>query len=81
MDGKSQKVIEAFHLMWDFFPEPVGLIAKNRTVLAINRAAENVETGRAPSLQETPTTKTNDMSKKYKIHKSARAASPRRRDK
>jgi hypothetical protein len=25
----DQKIIEAFHLMWDFFPEPVRLIEKN----------------------------------------------------
>jgi hypothetical protein len=36
----DQKIIEAFHLMWDFFPEPVRLIEKNRTVLAVNRVAE-----------------------------------------
>jgi hypothetical protein len=36
----DQKVIEAFHLMCDSFPEPVMLIEKNRTILAINRAAE-----------------------------------------
>jgi hypothetical protein len=36
----DQKIIEAFHLMWDFFPEPVRLIERNRTVLAVNRIAE-----------------------------------------
>jgi hypothetical protein len=36
----EQKIIEAFHLMWDFFPEPVRLIERNRTVLAVNKAAE-----------------------------------------
>jgi hypothetical protein len=56
-DDKSRKVIEAFHLMWDFFPEPVRLIAKNRTVLAINRAAEkggfqlNVKCSSMPPLE------------------------------
>jgi hypothetical protein len=29
----DQKIIEAFHLMRDFFPEPVRLIERNRTVV------------------------------------------------
>lgn len=30
----EQKIIEAFHLMWDHFPEPVVLIKKNRQIYA-----------------------------------------------
>lgn len=35
----EQKIIEAFHLMWDHFPEPVLLIKKNRQIYAANRKA------------------------------------------
>jgi len=30
------KVIEAFHLMWGKFPEPVMLVHKSREILAVN---------------------------------------------
>ena len=33
-----QNVIDAFHLMWNGFPEPVMLTHKSFKVLAINRA-------------------------------------------
>jgi hypothetical protein len=36
----EQKIIEAFYLMWNFFPEPIMPVEKNRTILAVNRAAE-----------------------------------------
>ena len=36
----DQKIIDAFHLMWDSFPEPVRLIEKSRTILAVNKASE-----------------------------------------
>ena len=34
------KLIEAFHFMWDKFPEVVMLIHKNRTIIATNKAGE-----------------------------------------
>ena len=37
-----QNVIDAFHMMWDTFPERARLIHKDRTVLAVNRAAEKI---------------------------------------
>jgi hypothetical protein len=36
----DQKIIEAFYLTWNSFPEPVMLVERNRTILALNRAAE-----------------------------------------
>jgi hypothetical protein len=36
----EQNLINAFHLMWDNFPEPVILIHKDRTIVAINKACE-----------------------------------------
>lgn len=33
----DEQIIDAFHSMWDMFPEPVLLIKKNRDVIAINR--------------------------------------------
>ncbi|GFZ30217.1 hypothetical protein CSC2_07430 [Clostridium zeae] len=35
----DEKIIEAFHMMWDNFPGSVRLIHKNRTVLAVNEIA------------------------------------------
>ncbi|AIF54108.1 hypothetical protein [Pelosinus sp. UFO1] len=35
------KVIEAFHMMWDNFPEAVMLIHKSREILAVNNACRN----------------------------------------
>jgi len=35
------KVIEAFHLMWGNFPEPVMLVHKNRDILAVNKSCSN----------------------------------------
>ena len=41
------EIIEAFHMMWDNFPERARLIRKDRTVLAVNKAAalEGFKTG------------------------------------
>ncbi len=33
-------VINAFNMMWDPFPEPVMLVHKSRTILAVNAAAQ-----------------------------------------
>lgn len=38
----DEKIIEAFHMMWDSFPAPVRLIHKNKTVLAVNETAHNM---------------------------------------
>jgi len=35
----DKSVIDAFDMMWGPFPEPVMLIQKNRTILAVNDAA------------------------------------------
>jgi hypothetical protein len=35
----DQNVIEAFHMMWGPFPEPVLLVHKTREILAANQAA------------------------------------------
>lgn len=35
----DDKIIEAFHMMWDSFPGSVRLIHKNHTVLAVNEIA------------------------------------------
>jgi len=35
----DSKVIDAFHMMWGSFPEPVRLIHKDRKVLAVNEIA------------------------------------------
>ncbi|MDR1241225.1 MAG: hypothetical protein LBM00_00335 [Deltaproteobacteria bacterium] len=34
----AQKITDAFHLMWDNYPESVMLIRKDRTIIAVNRA-------------------------------------------
>jgi len=36
---EDSTVIDAFHMMWGRFPEPVRLIHKDRRVLAVNEAA------------------------------------------
>lgn len=36
----DQKVIDAFHLMWDYFPEPVTLVHKSREIMATNPACK-----------------------------------------
>lgn len=38
----KQEVIQAFHMMWDNFPEPVMLTTKSRDIQAINKKAEEV---------------------------------------
>ena len=43
-----QNVIDAFHLMWNGFPEPVTLTHKSFQVMAVNRAA--VESGLQPGI-------------------------------
>lgn len=35
-------IVEMFHAMWDSFPSRVRLIRKDRTVLAVNRAAKEM---------------------------------------
>jgi len=35
----SQKTLDAFQMMWGPFPEPVMLVHKNRTILAVNDLA------------------------------------------
>ncbi|MDR1045114.1 MAG: hypothetical protein LBP33_08365 [Candidatus Adiutrix sp.] len=32
-----QETVDAFHSMWDFFPEPVSLVHKSREVIAVNK--------------------------------------------
>jgi len=39
----NEKLIEAFHLMWDNFPEAVRLTYKDRTIIVNNKASENTE--------------------------------------
>ena len=40
----DSRVVEAFHMMWGSFPEPVALIHKSREVMAVN--AKCLSTGR-----------------------------------
>jgi len=35
-------VIEAFEMMWGLFPEPVMLVHRNRTILAVNQQARGL---------------------------------------
>ena len=37
-----EEIIQAFHMMWDTFPEHARLIHKDRTVIAVNKAAEKL---------------------------------------
>ncbi|MDR1483118.1 MAG: hypothetical protein LBI74_10890 [Synergistaceae bacterium] len=37
----SQEVADAFHLMWDNFPDPVSLVHRSREVIAVSKAHEN----------------------------------------
>jgi hypothetical protein len=37
----DQKMLEAFQMMWGPFPEPVMLVHKNRTILAVNDLARS----------------------------------------
>lgn len=45
----DQDVIQAFHLMWDNFPESVMLINKEREIIASNKVGQNV--GRLPGIK------------------------------
>lgn len=36
----EKSILDAFHIMWNKFPEPVLLIQKDRTVLAVNALAQ-----------------------------------------
>lgn len=45
----KDKVVDAFHLMWGKFPEPVMLIHKNRDILAVNEEAKRL--GRTPGMK------------------------------
>ena len=38
----DKSILDAFHFMWKKFPEPVLLIQKDRTVLAVNLLAQKV---------------------------------------
>jgi hypothetical protein len=38
----DSKVIDAFHLMWGNFPEPVMLVHKSRDILAVNEACSKL---------------------------------------
>ncbi|MBQ7608505.1 MAG: hypothetical protein IJU76_11140 [Desulfovibrionaceae bacterium] len=35
-----QEVLNAFHAMWDAFPEPVTITQKSREILAVNKKAQ-----------------------------------------
>ncbi|MBQ7739192.1 MAG: hypothetical protein IJT59_06025 [Desulfovibrionaceae bacterium] len=35
----DQEIIEAFHVMWDNFPEPVTITQKTREMIAVNKKA------------------------------------------
>lgn len=37
----EQNLLEAFRIMWGLFPEPVLLVHKNRTILAVNDLARS----------------------------------------
>ena len=37
----DQEIIQAFHLMWDDFPEPVMITQKSREIVALNKKAES----------------------------------------
>ena len=45
----EQRILEAFQTMWGPFPEPVMLVHKSRTVLAVNDMARNA--GIAPGIR------------------------------
>lgn len=38
----DQKILDAFAMMWGLFPEPVMLIQKDRTILAVNQQASQM---------------------------------------
>ncbi|MBJ6798584.1 hypothetical protein [Geomonas propionica] len=38
----SEEILRNFHLFWENYPAPVMLIHKDRTILAVNRAAQTV---------------------------------------
>ncbi|SDZ73548.1 hypothetical protein [Selenomonas ruminantium] len=35
----DQEVIQAFHIMWDNFPEPVTITQRSREIIAVNKKA------------------------------------------
>ena len=37
-NAPSQEALDAFHLMWDNFPDPVSLVHRSREVAAVNKA-------------------------------------------
>lgn len=45
----DQEIINAFHAMWDNFPEPVSITQKNREIIALNKKAE--ELGLKPGIR------------------------------
>lgn len=38
----DQRIVESFHTMWGPFPEPVMLIHKDRTIIAVNELARSI---------------------------------------
>ena len=38
----KQEIINAFHMMWDKFPEPIMLITKDRQIHAVNKKAASM---------------------------------------
>ena len=49
MMNLDTKVVEAFQLMWENFPEPVTLVHKSREVIAVNTACAAF--GRTPGMR------------------------------
>ena len=45
----NEEIIQAFHLMWDNFPEPVMITQKNREMIAVNKKGE--ELGLKPGIK------------------------------
>ena len=39
----DNEIIQAFHLMWGNFPEPVMITQKSREMIAVNKKAEELE--------------------------------------
>ncbi|HYE25064.1 MAG TPA: hypothetical protein VEG32_07680 [Clostridia bacterium] len=71
----NQSVLDAFQLMWGPFPEPVMLIHKNRTVLAVNDLSRSlgITTGiKCYSLN--PTNKPDEHCRQCKGNAALRAA-------
>ena len=52
----DQEVINAFHIMWDNFPEPVTITQRSREIIAVNKKAAELglKAGMDSSLQCRP---------------------------